>query len=113
MAMAGSSYTQKPEARSGMAWCSPPAGLKACSAPPSSTAAAAPREAPTTRAEASCMFAKIGLSPGPNPKRHQSPASPSPARRAASMYRSVWTRPSSSSLATRAGASDAPSRSSP
>ena len=67
MATAGSSYTQKPEARSGMAWWRPPAGLKACSARPSRTAAAASTEAPTTRAEASCMSGKMGLSPGPNP----------------------------------------------
>src|SRR6266567_282073 len=52
-----------------MAWCSPPAGLKACSARPERTASAAASVEPATRAEASCLSGKIGLSPGPKPNR--------------------------------------------
>jgi hypothetical protein len=84
MATAGSSYTQNPEARSGMAWWRPPAGLKAWSARPERTASAATSDPPATRAEASCISGKIGLSPGPNPNGHQSPGSPAPARFTAS-----------------------------
>ena len=100
MATAMSSYTQNPLALAGMAWCSPPAGLKACSAAPDRTASAPTRVAPTTRAAASCMCGKTGLSGGPKPYCHRPP--PRGARRTVSTYGAVWTSNSSSSVASRA-----------
>ena len=50
-----------------MAWCSPPLMLVARSASPDQTLRAASTVAMVTRAEISCMPAKIGLSVVPSP----------------------------------------------
>ena len=79
IAIAGSLYTQKPLARSAIAWCSPPAMLTARSARPDQTSSAAASVAPATRAAASCIPGNTGLSGVSSPY-------PGPPRLTASMY---------------------------
>ena len=67
IASAGSSYTQNPEPRAGMAWCSPPPGWKAWLTSPRRIASIARNDPPATAADASCMPANAGVSPGPMP----------------------------------------------
>ena len=55
--------------RAGMAWCSPPPGWKACCTSPRRIASIARSEPPATDADASCIPANAGVSPGPIPAR--------------------------------------------
>jgi hypothetical protein len=65
--MAPSLKTQKPEAESRMAWCSPPEMFTACWARPACTCWAASTLPPLMRAAASYIPSKIGLSAVPSP----------------------------------------------
>ena len=67
MANAASLYTQNPDARSAIAWCSPPQKFTARSTSPWAIARAAPTDPPAINAASSCIPGKIGLSAVPKP----------------------------------------------
>ncbi len=89
---------QNPQARSGIAWCSPPPGWWACSTSPRRIASIARSEPAATVAPASCMPVNAGLSDRPMPIA-PAPVGSTENRRTASTYAGRWIRSSSSSVA--------------